>query len=269
MCKPKRKSRTPTLHNRTAMSTLMRLAKVLTTTRPPSSDLTSPSPTKKSSSSISSKCTTPTCSWEQQPINIKTDYDLTKHCFELKVKAHDTYIQNSSSSAAGHNKYESANNMADIGNKIKDYIVKIASTSVTNDDVVAYMCEADKKKDAEMAEMYTQIKQLTVTVTKLASWIQQKMENNDPDKYCGRHGDRIVEQMTKLRNMGGYCSTHGFHPVGPTHDSVTCQFKKKDKHNNAATWNNRLNGNIYWPKAIPVTIEQHNHPTWKGKDKPN
>jgi len=159
--------------------------------------------------------------------------------------------------------------MTDIGNEIKDYIVKIASTSVTNDDVVAYMCEADKKKDAEMAEMYTQIKQLTVTITKLASWIQQKMENNDPDKYCGRHGDRIVEQMTKLRNMGGYCSTHGFHPVGLTHNSPTCQFKKKDEHNDAATWNNRLTGNTYWPKAIRVAIEQQNHPTWKGKDKPN
>ena len=41
--------------------------------------------------------------------------------------------------------------------------------------------------------------------------------------------------MTKLRNMGSYCSTHGFHPVGATHDSATCQYKKKDAHNDAAT----------------------------------
>jgi hypothetical protein len=78
--------------------------------------------------------------WEQQHINVKTDYDLAKHNFELKVKVHDTYIQNSSSGTAGRNKYESANNMADIGNEIKDYIAKIASASVTNDDVVANMC---------------------------------------------------------------------------------------------------------------------------------
>jgi len=84
--------------------------------------------------------------WDQQPINIKTNYDLTKHHFELKVKAHNTYIQNSSSSAAGRNKYESANNMADIGDEIKDYIVKIASASVTNDNVITNMREADKKK---------------------------------------------------------------------------------------------------------------------------
>ena len=58
--------------------------------------------------------------WEQQPINIKTDYDIARHHFELKVKAHDTYIQNSSSGAAGCNKYDSANTMADIGDEIKD-----------------------------------------------------------------------------------------------------------------------------------------------------
>ena len=84
--------------------------------------------------------------WEQQPINIKTDYKLAKNHFKLKVKAHDTYLQNSSSGAAGCNKYESANNMADIGDEIKDYIMKIASASVTNDDVIANMHEADKKK---------------------------------------------------------------------------------------------------------------------------
>jgi hypothetical protein len=195
--------------------------------------------------------------WEQQPINIKTDYALAKNHFELKVKAHDTYIQNSSSGATGHNKYESANNMANIGDEIKDYIAQMASASVTNDDVVANMREADKK-----------IKPLTVSIAKLASRGQQNTENDNPNKNRGCRGDRIVEQMTKLRNMGRYCSTHGFHPVGPTHDSVTCQFKKKDEHNDAATWNNRLNGNTYWLKAIHVTTEQQNHPTWKGKDKP-
>ena len=131
------------------------------------------------------------------------------------------------------------------------------------------MCEADREKDMELAEMSAQIKQLTATVTKLAARGQQNTENNDPNKNRGCRGNRIVEQMTKLRNMGGCCSTHGFHPVGPTHGSATCQFKKKDGHNNAATWNNRLNGNTYWPKAIRVTVEQHNHLTWKDKDKPN
>jgi hypothetical protein len=92
------------------------------------------------------------------------------------------YLQNSSSGATGRNKYESANNMADIGNEIKDYIAKIASSSVTNDDVVTNMCEADKKKDAEMAEMSAQIKQLTAAVAKLASRGQQNTKNDDPTR---------------------------------------------------------------------------------------
>ena len=201
--------------------------------------------------------------WEQQPINIKTDYPLAKQHFELKVKAHDTYLQNSSSGATGRNKYESANNMADIGNEIKDYIAKIASSSVTNDDVVANMHEADKKKDAEMANMSAQIKQLTAAVAKLASW-----EKDDPNQNRGCRGDRVIEQMTNLRNMGGYCSMHGFHPVGITHDSATCKYKKKDAHNDAATWNNHLNGSTYWPKAIRIAVEQQTHPTWKNKEAP-
>ena len=158
--------------------------------------------------------------------------------------------------------------MADIGDEIKDYIAKMVSASITNDDIIANMHEADKKKETEMAEMSMQIKQLTTAVAKLASRGQQNMENNDPNKNRGRRGG-IVEQMTKPRNMGGYCSTHGFHPIGLTHDSVTCQFKKKHEHNDAATWNNHLNGSTYWPKAILVAIKQQNHPTWKGKDKPN
>jgi hypothetical protein len=207
--------------------------------------------------------------WEQQPINIKSNYPLAKTHFELKVKAHDTYLQNSSSGATGRNKYESANSMADIGDEIKDYIAKIASSSSTSDNVIANMREADKKKDAEMADMSAQIKQLTAAVAKLASGGQKNTENDDTStKNRGRRGDRVVEQMTKLRNMGGYCSTHGFHPVGATHDSATCQYKKKDEHNDAATWNNRLGGNTYWPKAIRVAIEQQNHPTWKNKEAP-
>jgi hypothetical protein len=90
--------------------------------------------------------------WEQQPINIKTNYPLAKQYFELKVKAHDTYLQNSSSGATGRNRYKSANNMADIGDEIKDYITKIASSSVTNDDVVANMREADQTADCSLGQ---------------------------------------------------------------------------------------------------------------------
>ena len=159
--------------------------------------------------------------WEQQPINmnqtrqkpLRTQGQGARHVPPEQQQRHSRTQQ-----------VKSANNMADIGDEIKDYIVKMASASVTNNDLlVANMCEADKKKDTEMADMAAQIKQLTASIAKLASRGQQNTENDDPNKNRGCRGDRIVEQMTKLRNMGRYCSTHGFHPVGPTHDSVTCQ----------------------------------------------
>jgi hypothetical protein len=83
--------------------------------------------------------------------------------------------------------------MANIGDEIKDYIAKIASSSVTNDDIVANMREADKKKDAEMANMSAQIKQLTAAVAKLAS-----REKDDPNQNRGRRGDRVGKTLLML-----------------------------------------------------------------------
>jgi hypothetical protein len=43
--------------------------------------------------------------------------------------------------------------------------------------------------------------------------------------------------------------------MGGCHDSMTCHYKNQGEHNNAATWTNRLNGNIYWPQVIRVVVE--------------
>ncbi len=75
--------------------------------------------------------------WEGKPLLIKTNYKQAILHFKALVKAHDTYVQNSGGSTAGQKKYDSTNNMAKIGNKIKDYIAKIASASITNNDALA------------------------------------------------------------------------------------------------------------------------------------
>jgi hypothetical protein len=36
----------------------------------------------------------------------------------------------------------------------------------------------------------------------------------------------------------------------------------------AATWNNWLGGNMFWPTVTRITIKQQDHPTWKGKSAP-
>ena len=72
--------------------------------------------------------------------------------------------------------------MVDINDEIKDYITNMASAFVPNDDIIANMREADKKKDAEMAEMSAQIKQLTAAVAKLASWASKTQRTTTPTR---------------------------------------------------------------------------------------
>jgi hypothetical protein len=163
--------------------------------------------------------------WEQQPVAAKTNYTRAKNHFEMQVKAHNTYIQNSGGGTAARYNYNSANNMANIGNKIKDYIAKITCASITNNNAVANMREANKSKDAKLTAMAAQIKQLTAAIVKL---LTINKSNNKNANLNRNRGHRTVEQMTKLRNMGAYCHTRGFHPVGPTHNSVTCKYKNKD-----------------------------------------
>ena len=73
--------------------------------------------------------------------------------------------------------------------------------------------------------------------------------------------------MKKLRNMGAYCYSHGFHLVGADHNSANCGWKKPD-HNVAATWTNCLGGDMFWPSAKRIALEQQDHVSWKGKSAP-
>jgi hypothetical protein len=70
--------------------------------------------------------------WEQQPTLIKTNFNQTKVYFERTVKAVNVYEQNSGSSSTRGNKYESAKQMADIGNKLCEWTQQIASNGANN-----------------------------------------------------------------------------------------------------------------------------------------
>jgi len=163
--------------------------------------------------------------WEKKSSVTKMDYIAAKHYFEELMKATDTYAQNAGGGTTGCNKYESANHMADIGDEIRKYIANLASASAsTAQEQVANTMGKTNQFDA-MA-MAAQIKALTDAVAKLAD----AKENKDPNAGGGRgkNGDRKSRhpQMTKLRNMGAYCHSHGFHPVRADHDSVNCSWKK-------------------------------------------
>ena len=86
----------------------------------------------------------------QQPANIKTDYKKANTYFERIVKATDTYEQNAGGSTTGCNRYESANQMVDYGNKIREYIQQLASAGATSaTDAAANMQTKDKLSTME------------------------------------------------------------------------------------------------------------------------
>jgi hypothetical protein len=125
--------------------------------------------------------------WESKPTPIKSDYDQAKRHFELLVKAHDTYVQNSGGGTAGRNNYESTNNRAGIGDEIKEYIAKLASTSINNNDALANIRNTVHTKDMQIDAIAAQLKSLADTVTLLAKSIKPGDESCKPN--CGRsHG---------------------------------------------------------------------------------
>ena len=170
---------------------------------------------------------------------------------------------NAGGGTAGRNRYESANHMADYGDEIREYIQQLASAGAASaTDAAANIQTKDK-----LSTMEAEIKKLTATIAAMAMKLTNN-ENRDPNAGGGTGDcDSRRPQMKKLRNMGAYCHSHGFHPVGANHDSANCGWKKPD-HNVAATWTNRLGGDMFWPSAKRVAVEQQDHHTWKGKSAP-
>jgi hypothetical protein len=181
--------------------------------------------------------------WEQQPALTKTDFDLTKQYFEAIVKATDVYEQNTGSGSARGKKYESANQMADIGDELREGIQQIASNGANKEQAVN--TQATEKFSAMEAE----IKKLTATIAQMASKLNN--ENSNPNT-SNRDRESQRPQMKKERNMGGYCHSHGFHPVGKDHTSETCSWKEEG-HKTKATWTNQIGGDTFGPppKVLP------------------
>jgi hypothetical protein len=205
--------------------------------------------------------------WERQTTAVKTDYVLAKQYLEMLVKATDTYEKNAGGGTAGRNKFKSANQLADCGNEIRNYIAQIVSAVTANNNHAANI----QLKDTQFNAMLAQIKALTKTVAKLTA--NKGNENVNPNTNNGNKGNSKrqhpqgqpqPQQLTKLRNMDGYFHSHRFHPVGANHDSKHCNWKTS-KHNIDATWSNQRGGCTHWPAAIRVAILQQDHALWKGK----
>ena len=118
--------------------------------------------------------------WERQPAATKTDFDLTKVNFKEIINATDTYEHNAGGGTAGRNWYESANQMADHGDEIHEYIQQLAIASAANNatDTAANIQTTDK-----LTTMEAEIKKLTATIASMAT----KINGNSNPKPNGKN----------------------------------------------------------------------------------
>jgi hypothetical protein len=116
-----------------------------------------------------------------------------------------------------------------------------------------------------IASMEAEIKKLMAAIAQMANKSNNGKNLNSNTSSCDRDSRR--PQNKTPRNMGGYCHSHGYHPVGADQTSSKCSWKK-DGHKDKATWTNTLGGDTFWPSAKRVAINQQNHATCKGKSAP-
>jgi hypothetical protein len=204
-----------------------------------------------------------------------------KRYFKTLVKDFKTYTQNSGGavSKAGYN---STNQVADVGDKIRKYIQEIASATVADKaktaELAANISKVTKAKDAQIDNITTQIKLLTNTVALLSKSLANK-ENNGSNSGGGSSSGSSSgsgsggglgggHNFRYTRNMGNYCRSCVHHPVGVKHDSITCTHKK-DGHKDGLTATNRIGRDSFWPRKYKVKPSQHKHASYKGKSAPN
>jgi hypothetical protein len=111
--------------------------------------------------------------WEREPSATKTDFTLTKVHFEAIVKATDTYEQNAGGGTTRHNRYDSANQMADYGDKIHKYIQQLASAGTAKATNTAANIQTKEK----LTLMEAEIKKLTTTIALMTSKFNGKSIN--------------------------------------------------------------------------------------------
>jgi hypothetical protein len=134
--------------------------------------------------------------------------------------------------------------MADYGKEIRKYIQQLASAGAAK----ATDITANIQTKEELTSLEAEIKKLTTIIALVTSKFNGKNINPNKEDHGGSKQNNRRPQMKKCQNMGAYCSSHGFHPVGLNHNSTTCKWKKPN-HKTEATWSNRLGGDMYWPTA--------------------
>ncbi len=192
--------------------------------------------------------------WENKPKAIKNSFNKTMTYFEGLVRDYKVYEQNSGGTAGKHN-FESAYQAteADCSNKLRQCITGITKAAVAQKEQAANIYNSAKvmtdTMTAQIKAVLDQIAQLTRAIAN-----KENAPNGGGGGNSGSGGGgsgsrnkgqarREENQCNKPRNMGSYCSSHGFHPTSVNHTSATC-LRRLSTHNATVTWNDRKGSSI-------------------------
>ena len=216
--------------------------------------------------------------YKAKPDNQKT-FELTMLYFEGLVAAQEEFEQN----AGGPNKrarYESAAGVQEasekMGAEIRQYMESLASTKEKEQADKANLQEANElmlamqnnlqsqpaAKDEQMKELLTQVAQLTANVVALTKKVTETgdgcgglrkrtqvrfaaadKENQAPNAKATAGKDNRPPLLLKMSNMGEYCWSCGYNPVGKSHTRPTCKRKAPAPgHTDDAMTDNRMGG---------------------------
>jgi len=211
-------------------------------------------------------------SWEEKDEADKNDWDIIVEYFNDKMTATDIYLNN----AGGGDKikYDSTANvsddkLADLGDDLREFILTLQQSKLSNSSTDTTVTDTTSNvKDAKYDAMTERMIAMEKMMEKMMTQMGEK-KTTATNTTTGNDKDGAKTRAFKCpRNMGGYCHSCGYHPVGPKHDSETCT-RKKEGHVDTATWTKRgENGCTDWPAVSKVKPSQQEHTSFKGKSAP-
>lgn len=198
--------------------------------------------------------------WEAKDDDDKDDWEVIKIYFEERMAATKKYHQNAGEEETyGRIANAAEEKMADLGDDLREVILSITQQKEGNG-------KADNDK---MEAMQKQLNDLATMVKTMCMTLGANKENEGANTGAGDGAQQGKgKPWRSMRNMGAYCHSCGYHPIGTKHTSETCT-RKKDGHDGTATFSNRgTGGSDYWPGITKVKTEQLDHEAYKGKSKP-
>ena len=215
--------------------------------------------------------------WEDKTEAEKDDWAIMKRFFRDKMALNEAYNNNNEGNSAAlygssANVTEQEEKLADMGDEIREYIQQLTGAKENVPPPSNYSSNTSSNKATdELNKRMLKIEELLTTLTfannknRGGGGDDKDKDDKDRDKRKGRSRRNRDEPETRHRNMGGYCHSCCFPPIGKKHTSATCT-KKQQNHDDNTTWSNRGAGSMFWPRK--VREDEKTHATYAGKSAP-